>query len=119
MRKPWFGPKYQEIGGEENGTKAEAGQAGREQRTGPLRQAGEGARQQARAQGRGSGWKEREMKETEEKVLTAREVAERLGISEFMVLLHVTTGVLPCRRLPGGGLRFTEEDLTKFQEEER
>ena len=36
------------------------------------------------------------MKETEEKVLTAREVAERLGVSEFMILLHVTTGALPC-----------------------
>jgi len=52
------------------------------------------------------------------KVLTAKGAAERLGVSEFMILLHVTTGALPCRRLPGGGLRFTEEDLTKFQEEE-
>jgi len=53
------------------------------------------------------------------KVLTAKGAAERLGISEFMVLLHVTKGDLPFRRLPGGGLRFTEEDLTKFQEEEK
>jgi len=53
--------------------------------------------------------------EIRDKVLTAKEAAERLGVSEFMVLLHVTTGVLPCRRLPGGGLRFTEEDLEEFQ----
>ena len=51
------------------------------------------------------------------KVLTAKGAAEQLGISEFMVLLYVSKGDLPCRRLPGGGLRFTEQDLTKFQEE--
>ena len=44
-------------------------------------------------------------------LLTARQVADRLGVSTETVLRWTRRGDLPGFRLPGGALRFREDDL--------
>lgn len=46
-----------------------------------------------------------------ERLLTARVVAERLGLCTETVLAWVREGKLPAFRLPGGAIRFRETDL--------
>jgi excisionase family DNA binding protein len=45
------------------------------------------------------------------RLLTARAVADLLGVSTETVLRWVRAGKLPAVRLPGGGIRFREDDL--------
>jgi excisionase family DNA binding protein len=45
------------------------------------------------------------------RLLTAREVADVLGVSTETVLRWTRAGKLPAIRLPGGALRFREDDL--------
>jgi excisionase family DNA binding protein len=45
------------------------------------------------------------------RLLTAREVAERLGFSTETILRWARRGELPAIRLPGGAIRFRESDL--------
>jgi excisionase family DNA binding protein len=45
------------------------------------------------------------------RLLTAREVAERLGLSTETVLRWVRQGKLPALRLPSGTIRFQQNDL--------
>jgi excisionase family DNA binding protein len=44
-------------------------------------------------------------------LLTARQVADRLGVSAETVLRWTRRGELPGFRLPGGALRFREDEL--------
>jgi excisionase family DNA binding protein len=44
-------------------------------------------------------------------LLTARQVADRLGVSAETVLRWTRRGDLPGFRLPGGALRFREDEL--------
>jgi excisionase family DNA binding protein len=44
-------------------------------------------------------------------LLTAREVADHLGVSAETVLRWTRRGDLPAIRLPGGALRYRESDL--------
>jgi excisionase family DNA binding protein len=44
-------------------------------------------------------------------LLTAREVAELLGVSAETVLRWTRRGELPAIRLPGGALRYREPEL--------
>jgi excisionase family DNA binding protein len=44
-------------------------------------------------------------------LLTAREVADLLGVSTETVLRYVRRGDLPAIRLPGGAIRFRADDL--------
>jgi excisionase family DNA binding protein len=46
-----------------------------------------------------------------ERLLTAREVAELLAVSVETVLRYARRGELPAIQLPGGQLRFREDDL--------
>lgn len=45
------------------------------------------------------------------RLLTAREVAENLGLVPETVLAWVRDGKLPAFRLPSGQIRFRQEDL--------
>lgn len=45
------------------------------------------------------------------KLLTAREIAEHLGLSSETVLAWVRAGKLPAFRLPSGQLRFREAEV--------
>jgi excisionase family DNA binding protein len=47
-------------------------------------------------------------------LLTAREVAERLGVFPGTVLRWVRRGELPAIQLPGGALRFSETALDEW-----
>jgi excisionase family DNA binding protein len=47
-------------------------------------------------------------------LLTARQVADRLGVSAETVLRWTRRGDLPGFRLPGGALRFREDDLDQW-----
>jgi excisionase family DNA binding protein len=47
-------------------------------------------------------------------LLTARQVADRLGVSAETVLRWTRRGDLPGFRLPGGALRFREDDLDEW-----
>jgi excisionase family DNA binding protein len=47
-------------------------------------------------------------------LLTARQVADRLGVSAETVLRWTRRGELPGFRLPGGALRFREDDLDQW-----
>jgi excisionase family DNA binding protein len=49
-----------------------------------------------------------------DRLLTAREVAERLGVFPGTVLRWVRRGELPAIRLPGGALRFSERALDEW-----
>jgi excisionase family DNA binding protein len=46
-----------------------------------------------------------------EQLLTARVVAERLGLCTETVLAWVRQGKLPAFKLPGGAIRFREDEL--------
>ena len=45
------------------------------------------------------------------RLLTAREVAELLGVSAETVLRYVRRGELPAIRLPGGAIRFQPDAI--------
>ena len=47
-------------------------------------------------------------------LLTARVVAQQLGLSTETVLAWVRDGKLPAFRLPGGAIRFREDDLDRW-----
>jgi len=47
-------------------------------------------------------------------LLTAREVADVLGVSAETVLRWVRRGDLPAIRLPGGAIRFRGDDLDEW-----
>jgi excisionase family DNA binding protein len=51
------------------------------------------------------------------RLLTAREVADRLGVTAETVLRWTRRGELPAFRLPGGAIRFREADLDDWLEE--
>lgn len=50
-------------------------------------------------------------------LLTARDVADRLGFSTETILRWVRQGKLPAIRLPGGAIRFREDDLERWLEQ--
>ena len=50
-------------------------------------------------------------------LLTAREVAERLGVSPETVLRWIRRGELPAIKLPGGAVRVREDELERWLEE--
>ena len=50
-------------------------------------------------------------------LLTARAVAERLGVSADTVLRWTRRGELPAIKLPGGAVRYRENDLEAWLEE--
>jgi excisionase family DNA binding protein len=47
-------------------------------------------------------------------LLTARDVAERLGVSPATVLRWTRQGELPAIKLPGGTLRYTDDALANW-----
>ena len=48
-------------------------------------------------------------------LVTAREVAEHLGVKSVETVLRwVRQGKLPAIRLPGGAIRFRQEDLDRW-----
>jgi excisionase family DNA binding protein len=47
-------------------------------------------------------------------LLTARRVAEQLGVSPETVLRWTRRGDLPAVRLPGGAIRYREDDLDEW-----
>jgi excisionase family DNA binding protein len=47
-------------------------------------------------------------------LLTARAVADLLGVSAETVLRWTRRGELPAIRLPGGAVRFREDDLDEW-----
>jgi excisionase family DNA binding protein len=49
-----------------------------------------------------------------DRLLTARDVAERLGVSTETVLRWVRCGELPAFKLPGGAIRFREDALDRW-----
>jgi excisionase family DNA binding protein len=51
------------------------------------------------------------------RLLTAREVADLLGVSAETVLRWTRRGELPAIRLPGGAIRYREHDLERWLEE--
>jgi excisionase family DNA binding protein len=50
-------------------------------------------------------------------LLTARQVGELLGVSTETVLRWTRRGELPAIRLPGGAIRFREDELDGWLEE--
>jgi excisionase family DNA binding protein len=48
---------------------------------------------------------------------TARELAENLGVSPETVLRWVRRGELPAIKLPGGAIRFREDEIEEWLEE--
>lgn len=54
-----------------------------------------------------------------DRLLTAREVAELLGLSPASVLRRWRAGELPGYRLASNVLRFSERDITAWLEERR
>ena len=48
------------------------------------------------------------------RLLTARELADTLGVSAETVLRWARRGVLPAVRLPGGAVRFRPETLDEW-----
>jgi prophage regulatory protein len=51
------------------------------------------------------------------RLLTARELAEQLGVSAETVLRWHRRGELPAIKLPGGAIRFREADLEAWLDE--
>jgi excisionase family DNA binding protein len=49
-------------------------------------------------------------------LLTARRVADLLGVSPETVLRWVRTGKLPALRLPSGQIRFREDEIDRWLE---
>jgi len=52
-----------------------------------------------------------------DRLLTARDVAERLDVSAETVLRWTRRGELPAIRLPGGAIRYREDELEGWLEE--
>jgi len=52
----------------------------------------------------------------EQRLLTAREVAEQLGVSAATVLRWTRQGVLGGFRLPSGAMRYGEDDVDAWLE---
>ena len=52
-----------------------------------------------------------------EPLMTARAVAEQLGVCTETVLRWTRAGNLPAFRLPGGALRYREDDLLRWLED--
>ena len=50
-------------------------------------------------------------------LLTARQVAELLGVSTESVLRWTRSGKLPAIRLPGGAIRFRDDELDAWLRE--
>ena len=48
------------------------------------------------------------------RLLTARELAELLGVSTETVLRWTRRGTLPAIRLPGGAIRFRQDELDEW-----
>ena len=46
-----------------------------------------------------------------DRLLTAREIAERLGVSTETVLRWVRRGDVPAIKLPGGAIRFAADEF--------
>jgi excisionase family DNA binding protein len=46
-----------------------------------------------------------------ERFLTARQVADRLGVAPDTILRWTRRGELPAVKLPGGAVRFREDEL--------
>jgi excisionase family DNA binding protein len=57
------------------------------------------------------------MSATDGRLLTAREIAERLVVSTETVLRWHRRGDLPGVRLPGGAIRFREDKFEEWLEE--
>jgi excisionase family DNA binding protein len=53
--------------------------------------------------------------EPEQRLLTARQVAQRLGVCEWTVYQWAAKGRIPCIRMSRRALRFSEDDITKFE----
>ena len=51
------------------------------------------------------------------RLLTAREVAELVGVSAETVLRWTRAGRLPALRLPSGAIRFRQEELDAWMTE--
>jgi excisionase family DNA binding protein len=51
------------------------------------------------------------------RLLTSRVVAEQLGLCTETVLAWVRDGKLPAFRLPGGAIRFSEDELEAWLRE--
>ena len=51
------------------------------------------------------------------RLLTAREIAQRLGVSAETVLRWARRGEVPFIRLPGGAIRFREDEIEEWLEE--
>jgi excisionase family DNA binding protein len=49
-----------------------------------------------------------------DRLLTAREVADELGVSTQTILRWVRAGELPAFKLPGGAIRFREAELERW-----
>ena len=52
-----------------------------------------------------------------EQLLTARVVAEQLGVSAETVLRWTRAGKLPAVRLPGGAIRYRPSQLAEWLEQ--
>ncbi len=48
------------------------------------------------------------------RLLTAREVADKLGVSAETVLRWRRKGLIPAIELPGGAIRFRENELDEW-----
>jgi excisionase family DNA binding protein len=55
-----------------------------------------------------------EAREPPGRLLTARQVADRLGVSAETILRWTRRGQLPAFRLPGGALRYRDVDLADW-----
>jgi excisionase family DNA binding protein len=62
---------------------------------------------------------ERELAADIGRLLTAREVAARLGVTAETVLRWTRRGELPAFKLPGGAIRFREGELNDWLEAHR
>lgn len=51
------------------------------------------------------------------RLITARELAGRLGVSSETVLRWARRGDIPAIKLPGGGIRFDENEVERWLEE--
>ena len=54
-----------------------------------------------------------------DRLLTAREVGERLGLHPATVLLWIREGKLPAFRLPGGAIRIREDELDQWLDQRK
>jgi excisionase family DNA binding protein len=54
---------------------------------------------------------------TNERLLTARELADMLGVSTETVLRWWRRGELPGIKLPGGAVRFRQSDIDRWLEQ--